>query len=367
MSCVHVVGSIAVAVALSCPPESAEPPAAPAVTEPQTVQAPTAQPSSSRYQQTDPRYGLLTPLPENGGLPPIVDMLYGPTPQELDFRARSRDYAKQIGLIRHKHFGDKRVPEIRQAGLEQLREFTDPAAFRPMFEELRREDDEIRLALLDHFASQGELGQAALAWVAIYAANEEKTAEREAALRNEATRRMTQPPSIPVIQVLDGALRSQTHRVANNAGALAGSLNALQTIPLLIFAQVTGDAVREQGDLAWIAIGTQQLFVVDVNPVVGNGVVAFEPVVSVINEGVVLRVVDAVAMSYRVDVHRSLVAMSTMEWGQSTEPLGYDPQKWWAWYNTEFVPHMQKKLEIARLAEPPQPEKPAGTNPPGSG
>ena len=348
---------ILVAATLSCPAESDQTPRPSAPEAPAPPMIVSAEPPSGppRWTQTDPRYGLLTPLPESGNLPAIYDLLYGPTPEELEFRARSRDYARQIRIIRSRHFGSMRDEKIRDAGLAELREFTDPAAFRPMFEELAGERDEIRLAVLDHFAAQGEYGQAALAWVATFAASEEKGDERASALRNEAVSRMIEPLPPPVLQVLDQALRHSKHTVANNAGAVAGALNVVQAIPLMIFAQVRQDRVEEQGDLAWILIGTQQLFVVDLEPVVGNGVVAFEPVIATVTEGVILRVIDAVAVSYRTAVHRSLVAMTTHEFGRSTEHLAYDPAKWWTWYNDEFVPHMQKKLEIARLAEEPKP------------
>ena len=47
-----------------------------------------------------------------------------------------------------------------------------------------------------------------------------------------------------------------------------------------------------------------------------------------------------------------LVDMTTDLWGESTEYLAWDPKTWWAWYNDEFIPHLQKRIEIAKLAEP---------------
>jgi len=38
--------------------------------------------------QDDPRYGLLTPIPDSGGVPPIVEIATRPTAEELDFRRR---------------------------------------------------------------------------------------------------------------------------------------------------------------------------------------------------------------------------------------------------------------------------------------
>jgi hypothetical protein len=305
------------------------------------------------FTQTDPRYGLLTPLPDEGGVPPIVQMLNAPSEAELAHRAKAREYTRQIRIIRHKHLGNKRVTAIRAQGIAELREFTDPAALRPMWEELKNEKDDVRLAVLDHFASRGDDGQAALAWAAVYTTGADDTA-----IRHEAARRMTRPASPQVLALLDGALRSNRHTVVNNAGALAGALHALETIPLLIFTQVAQDTAETEGDLAWIAIQTQTAYTQSIESVVGDGAAAFVPVVGILNEGVVLRAVDAVVVSYRTDVHRSLVAMTSHDWGHSTEHLAYDPRRWWAWYNTEYVPFKQHQAREAALLEEPAPPRP---------
>ncbi|MCH8164232.1 MAG: hypothetical protein IH889_01340 [Planctomycetes bacterium] len=292
--------------------------------------------------QSDPRYGLLTPLPDQGAIPPIVEMLYGPTDVELAHRAKVRQYTKQLRLIRHKFLGHMKAQELRARGIAQLKEFIDPAAFMPMIEVLVREDDDVRLAMLDHFTAQGEQGQATLAWIAIY--------DRDSQIRYEAAERMTSPVSASVLGVLDTALRSPKHRVANNAGILAGGINALQAIPLLIFAQITADEVEKKGDLAWIAIATQRVFVARVEAIIDNNVAVFVPIPGVVSEGVIMRVMDAVVVNYRTDVHRSLVAMTTNDWGQSTKYLAYDIRQWWQWYNSEYVLFKNEQARQAQAA-----------------
>lgn len=294
------------------------------------------------WEQTDPRYGLLSPIPVNGGVPPIVDIMQGRTAADLDHRTRARQYTKTIRQIAHKYLGRIRVESIRAQGLAELKELTDPAAFMPMIRELDREADDVHLAVLDHFAGQGPAGQAALAWVAIY--------DDGAGDRYQAASRVTAPPSEPVLGVLDKALRSPKHEVASNAGALAGAVNALRTIPLLIIAQTSSDTVTQQGDLAWIAIQTQRPFVRALIPIVNDNVAAFQPIVGVLGEGVVMRVVDAVVVVYRTPVHRSLVAMTTSDWGQSTAGFGYDNRGWWEWYNNQYVPFKNEEARVARLA-----------------
>jgi len=311
------------------------------------------QPASSQHPSLeDPRYGLLTPLPETGGVPAIYDTMYGPSAEELAFRARSRSYRKQLRLLEREYFRSTKRPDLMEQGLAELREFTDPASFRPMLEVFEDAPDGVRLAIFDHLAEQGKYGQAALAWFAIGTDR-----KKQPAMVNEATMRLTEalndgPTPQPVLQVLDSALRSRKHAIANSAGALAGAINATETIPLLIFAQATDDPRPDNtGDLAWIAIQTQQAYVANVQPVVGDDAGAFQPVLGVVNEGTVLRVWDAVVVVYRTEIHQALVNMTTHEYGESTEHLGYNMKAWWSWYNNEYVPHINEQRARAELAE----------------
>ena len=286
----------------------------------------------------DPRHGLLTPIPDRGGVPPIVEMVTRPVDQELEFRRRGREYASEIKRIRYEYLGDMRAEKVRNRGVDELRGFTDAAAFMPMIEVLAAEKDDVRMAMLEHFAGQGDDGQAALAWMAIYDPSE--------AYRHEAMRRMVSPASPKVLGVLDTGIRSTRHDTANHAGTLAGSLRALEAIPLLIFAQATQDPFDEPGDLAWIAVATQTAFVAGLEPIVGSGAGAFRPIPGIVSEGAILRIVDAVVIFYRTEVHRVLVMMTTDDWGQSTAHLGYDMNAWWHWYNEQYVPDKNARASL---------------------
>lgn len=323
------------------PGSSAAPPAVP---------VPAGQSSATTRPSENPRRppeGLLTPIPENGGLPAIYSKLYDLTAEQIRHRGVTRQYAKQIRRIRHEHFGAIRSPSIRQDGIDLLAEFTDPAAFAPMIEELEREKEDVKLGLMDHFRDQGDEGQAALAWMAIH--------ESEPAIRNEALRRMVTPVREPVRYVLNAALRSKEHEVANAAASLAGALNVIEAIPLLIFAQATATGSADsQGDLAWIAIQTQRAYVQNLVPVVGDGSGAFQPVVGIVSEGVVMRVVDAVVIEYRTPVHGALVNLTSNDWGQPTDYLGYNIRAWWDWFNTQYVPYKREQAQAAELAGQPR-------------
>ena len=322
----------------SSPPAASTPPtepSAPIVTA--TKRDPSTQPDRAPV-------GLLTPIPSTG-VPPIYSKMYDLTAEELKVRAEARAYARQINKIRHEHFGKIKVEEIRRQGIDQLKEFTDPASFRPMIEELRREADDVRLGMLDHFSMQGDEGQAALGWVAIF--------DRDPAIRNEALKRMVAPAGEPVKFLLNGALRTRDHDTVCAAATVAGALNVTSTIPLLIFAQAAtsgNTGSDQQGDLAWIAIQTQRAYVQNLIPIVGDNSGAFQPVIGVVSDGVVMRVVDAVVIEYRTPVHSSLVAMTSHDWGQPTEYLSYNVQAWWDWFNNEYVPFKNEELQKAALS-----------------
>ena len=255
-------------------------------------------------------------------------------------RKASRDEAIRLRQLKRESFGSVRPAELRAKGLAALAEFGDANSIELLYSMLRGEKPDVRDAMLDRIDSFGAKGQAALTWIAIE--------DPDAALRAAATARIDRPVTPATLGVLDLALRQNAHATVNRAGALAGTLNALPAIPLLIFAQVASDEVEDQGDLAWIAIGTQRSYVSNVAPVLGDGSGAFTPIVNTILEGFVLRVTDAVAVTYRADAHNSLVAMTTADWGKPTGHLGYDPKAWWTWFNEEYVPF--KRAQAAEAA-----------------
>jgi len=110
----------------------------------------------------------------------------------------------------------------------------------------------------------------------------------------------------------------QASATTNTAGAAAGVINTLgliEAIPALINAQVVGSGGNGGGNngdtsLAYIMIATQQAFVRDLTPVVGDSAVGFDPDLGVVSDGVYLRVLDASVVTYRTEVHSALVALT---------------------------------------------------------
>lgn len=294
-----------------------------------------------RLQTKTPTYE--SSLRDMQHIPPLADMSNYATAEELSTRAEARAYRRQIRLILYRYLGKKKKEEIRQDGITRLREFTDPAAFIPLIEETRDEQDDVRLAVLEHFSDHGEWGQAALVWITIH--------ERDEAMHYEALKRLTKPASPPVLNVIDAGLRSHNDFVANLSGVVAGHLDIFDTIPLLIHGQSRTRTVREPGDDAWILVGSQQVFIRALIPIVGDNSGAFLPVPGVLTDGVILRVVEAVVVIYRTEVHQTLVGITSRDWGQSTAHLGYDFEKWREWYEHEYVPYKREQALMARMIE----------------
>ena len=282
---------------------------------------------------------LVTPIPATGGIPYAVDpsILQSQSPAG----ASQSGYERSTTDFVRSHFGVRRGT-VRRDNIGMISRWQDPASWQPLWDAMEDEKDDIRLAMLDHLATQGPLGQAMLAKISIRSS--------EPTMRHEASRRIARPVCDEVIAMIELGLRDSRHVVVNQAGILAGKVDAFAVIPSLIFAQVTADEKKDTGDLAWIAQGTRTNYIANVVAVVGDGAGAFQPVMGSLQTGVLMRVQDATVYTYRTDAHQSLVALTSRDWGQSTADMGWDMKKWWEWFNGEYVPFKQAQLASANTA-----------------
>ncbi|MEM1185586.1 MAG: hypothetical protein AAGI53_11390 [Planctomycetota bacterium] len=240
---------------------------------------------------------------------------------------------------------------MRAIGIRRLREYTDPASFELLTSLFFDEDDETRDAVLDHLASlDTPEADAAIAWEAVY---NEKAEHRAASLETLVELSDLRPTPTLVTDVFRSGLRERSDEPAEAAAHAAASLRLFELIPLMASAQVAGGRAGDpQGDLAWIFVGTQQTFVADVQPIVSDNTVAFDPQLAVVSEGSILRVSGAYVAIYRVAINRSLIGMTSEAWGQSTASMGYDTDAWHAWYEDEFKPFLAAKAAIEPPAQP---------------
>jgi hypothetical protein len=265
---------------------------------------------------------------------------------------------KELKKIRATNFGQMRNESIRQEGILKLRKFDNPALFSSLIEIFGREQMDVRNALLDMFAdSKAREGDTALTWVGVF---DESPEVRASAIKRLKTRikEEGEVPETTKLVCYEG-IRSGRPAAMAAAAQLANNLDIIEAIPWLINGQVQGSPAggggptydEHKGDLAWIMVGTQTAFVSDLTPVVGPSAVAFDPQLSVITEGVLLRVLDAVVVSYNVDLNNSLTDMTSRLWGQSTRSLGWNIPAWRDWYAKEFQPFIAEKQAAEAAAK----------------
>ncbi len=270
---------------------------------------------------------------------------------------------RELRVLRSKYFVSIRNPEIRNIGISRLREYTDPAVFPSLLNIFRYDGNDVRGAILDHIAAQkSDDGDATLAWVACF--------DKDAWWRNEAAKRLAERTeqsggaSNRVKMIIANALANKSETTAGAAAGVINTLGLIEAIPALINAQVVGSGGNGGGNngdtsLAYIMIATQQAFVRDLTPVVGDSAVGFDPDLGVVSDGVYLRVLDASVVTYRTEVHSALVALTTKAWGgHSTEGLGYDQVAWANWYKQQYLPY-RKEQEAAAKAKGDAPADPA--------
>jgi len=301
---------------------------------------------------------LATPEPVSGPTPVVapdadgswlpgglVALSAAPDPGQREayaaLQARRAGYGPELRRLRARYFrsGSERG---RAIGLARLRSYTDPAAYELLGDLFFGEGPAVRDAVLEHFAKQGTPeGDAALAWEAVYGDRER---DREAALAKLGEVVEDRGMSTLVEDVIRNGLSERSDETAVAAGQAAAGLRLYELIPLIASAQVAAQGTGDRrGDLGWIFIGQQTSFIADVQPVVSDSAVAFDPQLGVVSEGVILRVSQAFVAEYRVELNSILMGMASEAWGRSVTHLGYDVPAWHRWYEDEFEPFMAEK------------------------
>lgn len=255
---------------------------------------------------------------------------------------------KELELIRFRkqYFGGN-SRETRQVGLAVMREkYDDPGLYPLLLEVLEHDRQDVQEGLLDMFAdAKTDEGDATLAWQAVFGPKEsvrEAAAERLYARVGEAG-----GVSDGIRLVVAAGLQKEKDSEVVAAAGIAETLSLYEMVPLMIAAQVSGSRQGAQGEragnLGWIIVGQQQTFVSDLQPVVSDSAVGFDPTLDVVTEGAVLEVQDAVVYTFRTEVFYSLSRMTSSALGRPTAQLGMDEAKWWEWYEREWKPFMASR------------------------
>ncbi len=267
------------------------------------------------------------------------------------------DAERALRKLRADYFDQARPAKDRQVAIAKVAEYADPKFYPAIVEVLVAAGGDAATVALDHLAAQdNDEAEVSIAWTAVF---DKRAATRDAAKQRLAARfkaHERRPENLRLI--VYQALAHGSEDAKREGAQLANQLGLIEAIPLLITAQVGGGGASgaggggglSQGDLAYILVGTQQAFVEDLEPVVGESAVAFDPQLATITEGTILRIIDAHAVIYRADVRTALVDLTTREWGKPTDHLGWSQKAWRDWHKDEFQPFIARR-EAARMAE----------------
>ena len=268
---------------------------------------------------------------------------------------------KELKQLRAKYFRATRNAQTREIGYTKLRSYTDAAVFPLLVKLFGTEDTEVRRALVEHLAARKTVeADTNLARIAVFG---EERSLRERAGKELADRYDRGRIAVPYVvqQPLADGLRTSSYAATVAAAQLCDVLNLIDAIPLLISAQATNNASLGRpvnGDaqpaIAALVVGQQESFVSGLTPIVGNSAVGFNPQVSVLNTGTVLRIIDANVITYRTEVTAALGALASRNWGgQPVTHLGSDAWAWSYWYKDQFIPY-RDAVDAAAKASPKQ-------------
>lgn len=330
------------AIAASSPPEEQATPVPPTTTTPPVV-PPAATPAEEQEWEAQ-----FAPDPES----PIAK-------RYAEAQKRRLVIEREFKLIRAKHFRNIRGTEMRQAGIAKMKTYDEPVLFPSMLEIFGNEGPDVQGALLDHWSDLNlDEADATITWTAVFSKDK---SFREAAKQRLLAKAKANDGHVSnrIKSVIAIGLKKQRTSEVVAAAELARDLRLFDAIPMLIAAQAVGQAAGTsagfggggEGDdsaLAYIVVGRQVAFVSDLTPVVGDNAVAFDPTLAVATEGVVMRVMDAFVVTYRIEVNSALIGLANAGWdGRSTAPLGWNGRAWREWYVRQFLPYRKEVEAVA--------------------
>lgn len=272
-------------------------------------------------------------------------VLAAPPAAALDAKARVREIVR-TGLLPDDETRGAVPAERRDAALRALSELSSSDDLRAAIDVLEGEgarpnlfatDPQVRRALFAAMAREPEFGQPKLVALAITADDPVGTRAADA---------LPKRLSPAAVAELGRRLGSDRELHVNRAAGLAAAHAAAELIPALVSAQYAPPRAQQKGDEAWIAIGKTVHYVQNVIPVAGGASTSFQPVIGTVYEGSLLRVMESHVEIFRTEVHDSLAMVVEQATGQPAPPLGYDRDRWMAWYQREF-PRLAEAHRVA--------------------
>lgn len=219
----------------------------------------------------------------------------------------------------------------------------DPAAVEPLQTTLGRARDETMRRLAAE-ALGGIGGDAAALGLVEMLAEDPSDAVAEAARQSLAG--IESEPALWRLKQL-ARIGNASQRARASAALADAGTRSMDAVPNLISQLITREVKiihhePEGAKRAWIADGVHRAYVSDVEPVVAEAAVGFDPVISYLVSGVVLDVNAVVApWKERVNVtvrHPEVLDSLRRLTGQD---FGYDIRGWRRWYFHEYLPNAE--------------------------
>ncbi len=280
-----------------------------------------------------------------------------------DLRKKQVALEKELKKLRAKHFRAQHKP-TREAGLKTLAEYNQPWMVQPLIEVFQEDQGaDVREAIVTILRTQAsDEGDRGLAWLAC---GNEDPAWNQAAIDGLSVRLkdLKQKPTSGMLAVFQGGVASKTQRIADASARAVAGLDLYEMIPFLIQAQAPAPPATSpigrprNGPLAWVAIAQQQAYIADLEPIVADNAVAFNPVPGVVSSGVVLVINDAAVTFSPVVIHQSLVRLANKAMagagGQPTDGLRLNTGAWKDWYFAAGEKAIAKAVEERTASEKP--------------
>ncbi|NIA21918.1 MAG: hypothetical protein GWP05_08160 [Anaerolineaceae bacterium] len=270
------------------------------------------------------------------------------TVRNHQYRFRSKQWASKLRTLSRGPFSQWQYSAEFSKARDEVLAISDPAAVEALRKILGKHSEEsARLVAVE---ALGRIGgdDAALALVDMMTDDpdtEVYTRSREALSRLRSEKAQL---------AMSNIMRAGGEVARNRVAAAVADAGLTNTVPSLVRSLITLETrvIRHEpteAQRSWIRVGTTYGYVADLEPVVAQAAVAFNPVIGYITSGALLDVRAYVEpWTERVTVtvkHPKVLAALQRISGQN---FGYDIRAWRRWYGRYLVQQKEKKTGSAR-------------------
>jgi len=267
---------------------------------------------------------------------------------------RRKLYAKELADLNRGPLNEWAFSTEFGAAREKVLAISDSAAVEPLYQALARQKDVPRRQLLVDALSRIGGDEAAGRLVDVMTTDPNQAVAARAQLALGASENEV------ALQKMQTLLKTGDELARNRVAMAMGQMgsNAAENIPALIRNLVT---LQEriihhepiQSQRAWFATGTMSAYVSDVEPIVAEAAVAFDPVISYLTAGCVLDV-KATMQPWKEHIwvtvqHPEVLDSLIRITGQN---FGYDMRAWYGWYYGDYLKKKAAEGASAAASQP---------------